>query len=103
MRRSPVRIWTPAPSDNFRVFPNAFFSPPRGGLFCVFVPVCSDAYFLKVERRSAAPLIVAAGLNRAMYASEWRLMMQWYADALDAVKAGRDITPVPENIKNIHR
>lgn len=56
---------------------------------------CELAHLEENESREA--------YNRAMYAPERRLMMQWYADALDAVKAGRDITPVPENIKNMHR
>lgn len=56
---------------------------------------CELAHLEENESREA--------YNRAMYAPERWLMMQWYADALDAVKAGRDITPVPENIKNMHR
>lgn len=50
-----------------------------------------------------APPNVAAGLNRAMYASERGLVMQCYADALNALEAGRNVTPVRENIKDLHR
>jgi len=39
---------------------------------------------------------VSAAYNRALYINARRAMMQWYADALDAIQEGRPLPPKPQ-------
>jgi hypothetical protein len=44
---------------------------------------------------------VRAVYNHAQYLPVRRVMMQWYADYLDALRDGRPAPPVDKNLKSV--